>query len=90
MLFKKKEGIESVWAFLVTDVDERFAGKLERDGYKPLFSTQRAIYHRYYDKPDISIYVVSAESLVSDAEARNKVFIDIITKHSRLRDFLGK
>ncbi len=87
--FRRKKQIESVWAFMVTDVDERFASKLERDGYKPLFSTKAAIYHRYYNLIDTSIYVVSAQSLVSDAEARNRVFIDIINRHSRLERLLN-
>jgi len=88
--FQKKEQIESTWAFLITDVDERFSDKLVRDGYKPLFSTKTPIYHRYYEKTDASIYVIGAESLICDAEARNKVFIDIINKQCRIKDFLGE
>lgn len=87
--FKKKEEIESVWAFLVTDVDVRFAEKLADDGYKPLFSTQTPIYYRYFEKLDTSIYVVGAESLILDAEARNKVFIDIVNKQSRLKNLFS-
>lgn len=87
--FKEKEEIESVWAFLITDVDDRFAEKLIDDGYKPLFSTHTPIYHRYYDSLDTSIYVIGAESLIYDAEARNKVFIEIINKQKRLEAMLN-
>jgi len=88
--FKLKESIESVWAFLVTDVDDRFAYKLKRDGFKFLFSVDTPIYHKYYEESDSSIYVVGAKALILDAEARNKVFIDIVNKQSRLKGLLGK
>lgn len=88
--FKAKEQIESVWAFLITDVDDRFAKKLKDDDYKPLFSTQTPIYHRYFEQLDTSICVIGAESLIFDAEARNKVFIEIINKQRRLKDLLGE
>ena len=55
----------------------------------PLFSLNTPIYHRYYKELGISIYVVSAKSIVVDAEARNKVFLDIVKKQSRLRNLLG-
>ena len=87
--FQRKKQIESIWAFLVTDVDEHFAYKLKRDGYKPLFSLKTPIYHRYYEENDASIYVIGAESLIFDAEAKNKVFIDIINKQKRLKDLLS-
>jgi hypothetical protein len=37
-----------------------------------------------------SIYVVGADTLILDAEARNKVFIDIINKHSRLNKYISE
>ena len=82
--FQSKEEIEEVWAFLVTDVDDGLAGRLQDDGYTPLFSIKNPIYHRYFDRLKTSIYVVGVQSLILDAEARNKVFIDIINKQSRL------
>ncbi len=88
--FKEKEEIESVWAFLITDVDDRFSEKLIEDDFKPLFSTQTPVYHRYFKTLDTSIYVVGAESLICDAEARNKVFIEIINKQKRLESMLDK
>jgi len=32
----------------------------------------------------ISIYVVSARTLINDAEGRNRIFLDIIRKQSKL------
>lgn len=86
--FQAKERIKEIYAFLITDIDSKLAHMLVRDGYKPLFSTDSPIYHRYYDMTNITIYVVSARTLIRDAEARNKVFLDIIRKQSRLHKML--
>jgi len=86
--FKSKENIQEIFAFLITDIDADFAERLVDDGYTPLYSTEAPIYHRFLEKLGISIYVVSAKTLVQDAEARNKVFLEIIRKQSRLNKFL--
>lgn len=81
--FKDKEDIKEIWAFLVTDVDDKFAERLKTNGFTPLFSTDKAIYYRHYEGSGF-IYVFGVETLISDAEARNRIFIEIINKHSRL------
>lgn len=86
--FKKQESLKEIWAFLVTDIDKEFSHFLDRDGYKPLFSTEYPIYLKYYESINSFIYVVSVQTLVADAEARNKVFIDIVQKHNKLQKFL--
>ena len=86
--FQAKEDIKEVWAFLVTDVDRRFASRLVRNKYTPLFSTNRPVYYQSYDD-NTSVYVVGADTLILDAEARNRVFIDIISRHSRLNRFIS-
>jgi len=82
--FKAQESIEEVFAFLVTDVDEELAIRLTGDDYTPLFSVGSNVFHRLYSNVGISIYVISAKSLIADAEARNKVFLDIIRKQNRI------
>lgn len=86
--FKKQDSLKEVWAFLVTDIDEEFAHMLLRNEFKPLFSTEFPMYLKYFEAINSFIYVVSAQTLVSDAEARNKVFIDIVQKHNKLQKFL--
>jgi hypothetical protein len=86
--FKNKEKIDEIFAFLVTDVDDKLAERLRGDDYTPLFSLETPIFHRFFKELGISIYVISAKSLVRDAEARNKVFLDIIKKQSRLKNIL--
>lgn len=84
---KEKEKIEEVWAFLITDIDKKLSSRLTRDGYTKLFSTNSPIYHRIFNN-GVSIYVISARTLISDAEARNKIFLEIIKKQSRLNKML--
>jgi hypothetical protein len=87
--FKNKERIEEIWAFLLTDVDEKLAERLRGDDYTPLFSTDTPTYHRFYKDLGISIYVINAKTLILDAEARNKIFLDIIRKKNRLNQMLN-
>lgn len=87
--FKTKEKIEEISAFLVTDIDEKLAERLRGDDYVPLFSLKHPIYHRFYRELNISIYVISAETIIEDAEARNRVFLEIIKKQNRLKKFLN-
>jgi hypothetical protein len=88
--FKNKENVEEIFAFLITDIDIKLADRLKKDDYTPLFSTESPIFHRFYKELGISIYVISAKTLVSDAEARNKVFLDIIRKQSKINKLLDK
>ncbi|MDX2190783.1 MAG: ATP-binding protein [Bacteroidota bacterium] len=86
--FKSKENIEEIFAFLITDIDDKLADRLKKDDYTPLFSLNAPIFHRFYKELGISIYVISAKTLIIDAEARNKVFLEIIRKNSRLNNIL--
>ncbi len=87
--FKVKEKIEEVSSFLITEIDEKLAERLKTDGYAPLFSLESPIYHRFYSEPNISIFVISASTLIKDAEARNNVFLDIIKKQSKIKKLLS-
>lgn len=86
--FKDKERIKEVYGYLITDVDDKLAERLKDDGYTPLFSTEYPIYHRFYERKGISIYVVSAKTLIYDAEARNKVFLNIIKRQNRINKII--
>lgn len=86
--FKIKEKIDEVYCYLITEVDAKLAERLTVDNFTPLFSNESPIYHRHYDKIGVSIFVVSATTLIHDAEARNKVFLDIIKKHQRINQLM--
>lgn len=87
--FKSREKIDEIYGFLITDIDIDLSERLIGDGYTPLYSNESPIYHRFYDKLGISIYVVSAKTLIVDAEARNRVFLEIIRKQSKLSNLLN-
>ncbi|MEI6347259.1 MAG: hypothetical protein WCP69_04845 [Bacteroidota bacterium] len=86
--FKTKENLEEIFAFLITDIDEKLTTRLKDNDFIPLFSTESPIFHKFFNTLGISIYVISAHTLIKDAEARNKVFLDIIRKQSRLNKIL--
>jgi hypothetical protein len=86
--FKDKEKIEEVYGYLITDIDKELSERLLDDSYTPLFSTERPIYHRFYERLGISIYVVSAKTLIYDAESRNRVFLNIIKKQNKITNLL--
>lgn len=86
--FKKKENIEEIFAFLVTDVDAKLVERLKDNDFTPLFSLENPIFHRFFKELGITIYVISATALIKDAEARNRVFLDIIKKQSRIHRLL--
>jgi len=88
--FKTKENVEEIFAYLITDVDEKLAERLTNDDYRPLFSTDQPIYHRFYSTLGISIYVIGVKTLIEDALARNKVFLDIIKKQNRISKMFSK
>ncbi|MCT4005151.1 ATP-binding protein [Elizabethkingia anophelis] len=84
--FKEKEKIKEVYGYLITDIDKEFADTLKGDGYVAMYSSEHPIYHRYFTALDISIFVVSVKTMVYDAEARNKMFLDIIRKNSKINN----
>ena len=88
--FKEKEKIEEVSAFLITEVDDKLDERLTDNDFTKLFSLENPIYHRFYQGAGISIFVISASTLIKDAEARNKVFLDIIRKQTRLNKLIQK
>ena len=88
--FKTAENIEEIFAFLITDIDAKLAARLKKDDYLPLFSTDTPIFYRFFKELDISIYVIGVKTLIADAEARNKIFLDIIKKQSKLNKLLEK
>jgi len=88
--FKRKENIEELYAFLMTDIDAKLAERLTDNDFNTLFSLEHPIFHKYFKELGITIYVISATTLIKDAEARNKVFLDTIKKQSRIHNLLKK
>lgn len=87
-ILKTVDNVKSVYGYVVTKLDEEFCRELEmQPGVKPLFSNgNKPLYYVYNDnlrdknnnKKDSHIYFLSADTICSDAEARNQTFLDII------------
>lgn len=87
--FKEKEKIEEVSAYLITEIDSKLDERLTDNDFTKLFSLENPIYHRFYQGAGISIFVISASTLIKDAEARNKVFLDIVKKQTKLNRLIA-
>lgn len=88
--FKNKEKIQEIYGYLITDIDNDFAETLLEDDFVAIYSSQHPIYHKYYDKLDISIFVIGVKTIIYDAEARNKVFLDIIRKRNKISNIFNE
>lgn len=91
VICKSIDGINVLYGYIITKLDEKFRSIIEmQPGVKKMFSAnEKPLYYIYNenlrdkngDKKDGHIYILDTELLWSDADARNKVFLDII-KHS--------
>lgn len=72
--------VKEKWYYLITKVDENFKRQLRNNGYKKLFSRGEC-YFFYNENLSTHFYVLNMQTLLDDANARNKIFMDILTKH---------
>lgn len=75
---KNVPNIKEQWYYLITTIDDDFRKKLTRDSYKQVLSSNGG-YFRYYEDESIesNVYVLDMEYLITDANLRNKAFMDI-------------
>lgn len=76
--FRTQKNIDSIWYYLITKTDAVFERLLLDDGFRQLFSTGEKLYFKFYEALSLYLFVMSCETLIADAKARNKTFIDII------------
>lgn len=73
--------IQQIWGYIITDFDEEYIDTLKDNEFKLISKNgDFPIYYRYYEQLDASIYVYSVGAILFDAQARNKVFLDILKK----------
>lgn len=72
--------IKEKWYYLITAIDDNFKRQLKKNGYKQLFSYGEC-YFFYNINLSTHFYVLDMQTLLDDVNARNKVFMDILTKH---------
>ena len=75
--------IKRVWAYIITGIDNDFARSIRNQArYKALFTNgdDEKIYYDYFEDHEAHVYIVDVNAIAIDAETRNKVFLDLITK----------
>ena len=79
---KSNKNIQTIWAYIITKLDEDFKETIDNHGgYKEIYSEAgRATYYQYNEKRNAHIFICDIDTIVKDAEVRNKVFLDIISK----------
>lgn len=72
--------INRIWAYTITKFDLKFIDNIKSQDFKPLFSNndKHGMYYRYFSAIDAHCYYISIEAILSDAEARNNIFLEII------------
>lgn len=80
--------IQRIWYFAVLEIDEVIAEFLLVDNYTALFSRGKHVYYREYlvkgadgRKVPTPIYLLSFDSVIADAAARNHAFLEILKDH---------
>ena len=81
------DNIRNIYAYVITNINDEFARSLKRSGLSKLYSTGNTpIFYKYNNgiedsnqrNIDTHVYILSSDSICKDAQARNKVFLDII------------
>lgn len=75
---KNVPNINEQWYYLITTIDDEFRKRLKRDSFKQILSSNGG-YFRYYEDESIesNVYVLDMKELISDANLRNKAFMDV-------------
>lgn len=70
----------SIWGYIITTIDDDFAETIKNQEFIELFATgdDNKLYYRYYKHSMAHIFVLDFNTLISDAFARNKTFLDIL------------
>lgn len=90
-----EEKIQSLWLYGVTQLDNAYKSTLDTMGYRPLYSKGTV----YVNSNPITItteperitvpsvrYVMDIDAVVNDADARNKVFMDMIRERMKVNE----
>jgi hypothetical protein len=78
--------IQRIWFYGIIDFDEEFISSIEEDDYIRLYSTGELYYKRQpinttrkpIEKKHADMFLLSYNSMLEDAESRNKTFLQIL------------
>lgn len=80
LLIKEKiKDIDTVWAYIVTEIDNEFEVSLRGSGYSKRFTNavDGKVYYLY--NPEVGhMFAIDIRAIAADALARNKTFLDIL------------
>lgn len=72
-------GIKELYLYLIAEIDDKFRLQLTSERlFKKVFSHEGEIYQNSYNDFNAYIQIISPNAIISDANARNKTFLDII------------
>lgn len=79
---KNIEDINRVWGYIITEIDDELSYTLEGQDFKPLFTNNENgnLYFKYLENRDAYITVLDLKTLIADADARNKLFLEILSR----------
>lgn len=73
-----------IWGYIITSIDEDFERSIKnQERYQPLFSNAEGgkAYYSYFKEKQAHITIIDLKSIIADAESRNTVFLNILSKH---------
>lgn len=80
ILIKEKiKDIDTIWAYIITDIDDEFEVSLRGSGYSKRFTNavDGKVYYLY--NPEVGhMFAIDIKTITADAMARNKTFLDIL------------
>lgn len=79
---KNIKDINRIWGYIITEIDDNFKSTIELQDFKPLFTNNENgnLYFKYLEKANAYITALDLKTLIADAGARNKLFLDILSR----------
>lgn len=87
MLIRKNlKNINQLWGYIIMELDNKICNDIEAQSrYRKFFSNGKPIYYDYFTEPtNAMVYIMDYDSLINDADSRNKIFLDIIKNNHKL------
>jgi hypothetical protein len=80
--------VNKIWGYIITTIDDNFVVTLKNQDFIRLFTTKEEgeLHYKYYSNLSAHIFVLDFNTLISDAFARNKTFLDILENNSDCPD----
>lgn len=73
-----------IWGYIITSIDEDFEESIiNTDKFQPIFSNNKdgKAYYAFFKNLNAHITIIDLASIITDADSRNKVFLDILSKN---------